>query len=187
VRRDGVDTAGRWSILEHDDGRVDQGAVIEWQARTLLRRYGVVCRRVLGRELQAPPWRDLLKVFRRLELAGEIRGGRFVSGLSGEQFALADAVTRLREVRRTRADGQLVVISAADPLNLVGIVSAGERVRAVAGNRIVYRDGVPLACLEGDYIRPLAAIDPAQAASVASALAGRAVPPVISGYVGKAG
>jgi ATP-dependent Lhr-like helicase len=126
-------------------------------------------------------------VYRRLEARGEIRGGRFVSGLSGEQFALAEAVERLREVRRTPHDHRIVVISAADPLNLAGIVTTGERVAAVASTRIAYRDGVPLAAMEGDYIRPLAEINPAIAAEVASALAGRRVPPVVSGFVGRAG
>ena len=88
-------------------------------------------RRVLAREALAAPWRELARVYRRLEARGEIRGGRFVSGMSGEQFALPRAVERLREVRRTPADGRLLTISTADPLNLVGIVTAGERVRAV--------------------------------------------------------
>ena len=105
------------------------------QARSLLRRYGVVFRRLLAREANAAPWRELTRVYRRLEARGEIRGGRFVSGMSGEQFALADAVERLREIRRTAPDGRCLVISAADPLNLAGIVTAGERVRAVARAR----------------------------------------------------
>jgi ATP-dependent Lhr-like helicase len=107
--------------------------------------------------------------------------------MSGEQFALAEAVERLREVRRTPPDGRLLMISTADPLNLTGIVTSGDRVRAVAGNRIVYRDGVPLAAMEGDYIKPLAEVDPTIARAVASALAGRSVPPVLSGYVGRTG
>jgi len=154
----------------------------------LLRRYGVVFRKLFGREANLAPWRELVRVYRRLEARGEIRGGRFVSGMSGEQFALPDAVERLREVRRTRADGRLLMISAADPLNLAGIVTAGERVRAVAASRIVYRDGVPLAAMEGDYVRPLtepAEVAPALASDVASLLAGRPMPPVISGFVGR--
>jgi len=107
--------------------------------------------------------------------------------MSGEQFATPDAVERLREVRRTASDGQLYVISAADPLNLSGVVTAGERVRAVATNRVAYRDGVPLAALEGDFIRPLVQSEPAIAGEVASALAGRRVPAVTSGYVGRSG
>jgi ATP-dependent Lhr-like helicase len=142
---------------------------------------------VLARETNAAAWRQLVRVYRHLELRGEIRGGRFVSGLSGEQFALPDAVTRLREIRRTPLDGRLVVISAADPLNLAGIVTTGDRVRAVAGTRIVYRDGVPLAALEGDYIRPLGSIEPSMAAAVATALAGRPAPPIVSGFIGRTG
>src|SRR5205807_4790736 len=110
-------------------------AAVEAQARSLLRRYGIVFRRLLAREATAAPWRELTRVYRRLEARGEIRGGRFVSGMSGEQFALGDAVDRLREIRRSAPDGQCLVISAADPLNLAGIVSAGERVRAVAATR----------------------------------------------------
>jgi ATP-dependent Lhr-like helicase len=107
--------------------------------------------------------------------------------MSGEQFALGEAVDRLREVRRSAAPGDLTVVSAADPLNLTGIVTTGDRIRAVAGTRIVYRDGVPLAALEGEYLRPLAEIPPALAANVTSALAGRRMPPVLSGFVGTRG
>jgi ATP-dependent Lhr-like helicase len=154
-------------------------------AWTLLARYGVVFRRVLARETSGVPWRDLARVYRQLEARGEIRGGRFVSGMSGEQFALPDAVDRLRELRRSAPDEALVTISAADPLNLTGIITAGERLRTAAGNRIVYRNGVPLAALEGDMLRTLADIDPSIAADVAAAAAGRRVP-VLSGFVGRA-
>jgi ATP-dependent Lhr-like helicase len=123
-------------------------------------------------------------VYRRLEARGEIRGGRFVSGMSGEQFALAEAVERLREVRREGADGRVIVISAADPLNLAGIVTSGERIRAVAGNRIACRDGVPVSVMEGDYLRPFAELEPHIAMEAAAALAGRKVP-VATGYVGR--
>jgi ATP-dependent Lhr-like helicase len=185
-RRLEASRAGRWCALIPGAPELADEA-IELQARSLLRRYGIVCRRLLAREVNATMWRTLVRAYRRLEWRGEIRGGRFVSGLSGEQFALPDAVTELREVRRTPPDRTLVVLSAADPLNLAGVVTPGERVRAVASNRIVYRDGVALAVMEGDYIRPLAAIDPADAGPVANALAGRAVPPVLSGYVGRTG
>ena len=143
----------------------------------------MVFRRLLLREANAAPWRELARVYRRLEARGEIRGGRFVSGMSGEQFALADAVDRLREIRRTPADGRLIVISAADPLNLAGIVTAGDRVRAAASSRVAYLNGVPVAALEGDYIRSLAEIDPSISAGLATALAGRRLPAVTSGYV----
>ena len=168
--------AGRWTEIPApalDQARDARDAAVEAQAWALLRRYGVVFRRILGRETLAAPWRELARIYRRLEARGEIRGGRFVSGMSGEQFALPRAVERLREVRRTAADGRLLAVSTADPLNLVGTVTAGERIRAAARNRVVYRDGVPLAVREGDFIRDLAPIDPAIAADVSRALSRR--------------
>ncbi|MCU1382944.1 MAG: cshA [Acidobacteria bacterium] len=181
---------GRWSLLpvRRADDEGQREAAVELQARTLLKRYGVVCRRLLAREANLAPWRELTRVFRRLEARGEIRGGRFVSGLSGEQFALAPAIERLREIRRTTADGRCLVISAADPLNLAGIVTAGERVRAATATRIAYRDGVPIAAMEGDYVRPLiplGEVAPAFAADVATTLAGRPMPAMLSGFVGR--
>ena len=161
-------------------------AAVEMRAWTLLHRYGVVFRRLLARETGGVAWRELARVYRRLEARGEIRGGRFVSGMSGEQFALADAVDRLREVRRASPDDRLATISAADPLNLTGIVTPGDRIRTVTGNRIVYRNGVPLAAMEGDMLRRLGDVDPEIASEVAAAAAGRRVP-VLSGYVGKLG
>jgi ATP-dependent Lhr-like helicase len=170
--------AGRWTVLGGPGACAREDAV-EAQAWTLLRRYGVVFRRLLARETNAANWRELTRIYRRLEARGEIRGGRFVSGMSGEQFALPDAVERLREVRRTPADGRLIAISAADPLNLAGIVTVGDRVRAAGRNRLVYRDGVPLAVLEGDAVRELAPIDPAIAADVSRALSRRRVPALL--------
>jgi ATP-dependent Lhr-like helicase len=169
---------GRWFVV--NTGTPDVEAV----AWTLLRRYGVVFRRVLTREMTSIPWRDLVHVYRRLEARGEIRGGRFVAGMSGEQFALPDAVERLREVRRTPPDNRLVTISAADPLNLTGIITPGDRLRTVTANRLVYLRGVPVSTMEGDMLRVLAPVDPAIAPAVAAAAAGRRVP-VVSGYVGR--
>jgi ATP-dependent helicase Lhr and Lhr-like helicase len=123
--------------------------LLEHVANVLLRRYGVVCWQVLIREAAwLPPWRDVLRVLHRMEARGHVRGGRFVTGLSGEQFALPEAVALLRDVRRRGAgDGALVCVSAADPLNLVGTLLPGDKVPAVAGNRVVFRDGVPAATL----------------------------------------
>ena len=149
-----------------------------------MRRYGVVFRRLLAREATTVTWRELVHVYRRLEARGEIRGGRFVGGMSGEQFALSSAVERLREIRRTPADDRLVTISAADPLNLTGIVTVGDRLRTVASNRIVYLRGVPVSAMEGDMLRVLAPVDAAMAPLIAAAAAGRRVP-VLSGYVGR--
>jgi len=175
--------AGRWSLLSM--GQSENADSIEMQARTLLRRYGVVFRRLLAREPNAASWRDLARVYRRLEARGEIRGGRFVHGMSGEQFALPEAIERLREVRREAASERLTIISAADPLNLTGILTEEERIRSVAGTRIAYRNGIAVSVMEGEYVRPLVELDASQAMNVATALAGRRVP-VASGWVGAA-
>jgi ATP-dependent Lhr-like helicase len=163
--------AGRWTPLVAATGTHDSD--VETLARALLRRYGVVFRRMLTREPTTVPWRDLTRVFRRLEARGELRGGRFVSGMSGEQFALPEAVERLREVRRTKPHHKVLAISAADPLNLAGIVTSGDRIRAAARTRIAYRDGVPLAVKEGDGVRKLTEFDPALAGDIALALRAR--------------
>jgi ATP-dependent Lhr-like helicase len=129
-------------------------------ARTLLQRYGVVFWRLLEREADwLPPWRDLLRVYRRLENRGEIRGGRFVAGFSGEQYALPDAIGMLREIRRRPVSGSLVSISGSDPLNLVGVLTPGPRLPALTGNRLLYRDGIPIALLAGGEVRFLAELD----------------------------
>jgi ATP-dependent Lhr-like helicase len=177
--------AGRWSVLDVADSEWEIDALNEAQARVLLRRYGVVFRRVVARETNLVPWRDLARVLRRLEARGEIRGGRFVSGMAGEQFALPAALEQLREIRRTPPTGRLLAICAADPLNLAGILTSGERVRAIEANRIVYRDGIAIAALEGEFMRPLAPIDRAMGADVVAALTGRRLPAVTAGYVGR--
>jgi ATP-dependent Lhr-like helicase len=121
-----------------------------------MRRYGVVFWRLLEREAERlPPWRDLLRVYRRLESRGEIRGGRFVAGFTGEQFALPEAVGLLRETRRKKPSGSLASISGADPLNLVGILTPGPRLPALTGNRLLYEDGLPIATLAAGEIQVL--------------------------------
>ena len=150
-----VDTAGRWALLK-TDAAGDDGKRIEEIARALLRRYGVVFRALLAREARLPTWRELAAVYRRLEARGEIRGGRFVSGFGGEQFALSDAVGRLRAVRKLDRSGELIALSGADPLNLVGIVTPEARVSGVTPNRVLYRDGLAIAALEGGELRRLA-------------------------------
>jgi ATP-dependent Lhr-like helicase len=145
--------AGRWSLLRRDDESVpappraafaDSPAWVETLARQYLRRYGLVFRDLLGREARCPPWRELARVYRRMEARGELRGGRFAQAFSGEQFALPEALDALRSVRRTRADGtERVSVCASDPLNLVGIVTPGPRVPASSSARIDFVDGVP--------------------------------------------
>ncbi len=114
----------------------------------LLRRYGVVFREVLARESNLPKWRELLIAFRRLEDRGEVRGGRFVNGFLGEQFALPEAVESLRAMRNLAASGEIITISAADPLNLVGFIVPGERVAAISGRYVSFRDGVAVEAAE---------------------------------------
>jgi ATP-dependent Lhr-like helicase len=139
-RRAGA-AGGRWALLRRDAPAPD---VLERLAAQYLRRWGVVFRDLLGREAAPPPWRELLPVYRRLEARGEIRGGRFVAGFTGEQFALPDAVPALRAVRRSPREGaERVDLSGADPLNLVGLLTPGERVPATLGHRVILVDGVP--------------------------------------------
>jgi ATP-dependent Lhr-like helicase len=140
----GIEDAGRWALVRRERIATPglEPAALEHVARSLLKRYGVVFWKMLAREADnLPPWRDLLHCFRRLEARGEVRGGRFVAGFSGEQFALPDAVGTLRDTRRADSSGALVGVSGADPLNLVGIVVPGPRVPALASNRVLYRDG----------------------------------------------
>ena len=160
----GIADAGRWALLRRNAG--DQSKqnpeTLEHVARTLLKRYGVVCWRLLAREADwLPPWRDLLRVYQRLEARGEIRGGRFIAGLSGEQFALPEAVSLLRGMRQKPASETLVAVSGADPLNLIGSIVAGNKVPALTNSKILYRDGVPIATLIGGEFATLEAMDAA--------------------------
>ena len=135
----------RWSLLEAAN---PQSESLEARARQLLHRYGILFPELLARDSMAPRWRDLVQLLRRMEARGEIRGGRFVGGFVGEQFALPEAVEALRNTIKQEPFGQPVVVSACDPLNLVGILTPGERVPAILGNKIVFKDGVPLCSLE---------------------------------------
>ena len=134
-------SAGRWSLLHPPHGE-DSGRSLESVCRVLLERYGVVFRELLVRESMLPRWRDMLITYRRLEDRGEIRGGRFISGFIGEQFALPVAVESLRAMKNLPLTGEIITISAADPLNLAGIVVPGERVPAISGKHLSFKDGV---------------------------------------------
>jgi ATP-dependent Lhr-like helicase len=177
----GMDDAGRWAIVAPAAvpaaaNDASTAAHVEHIARTLLKRYGVVLWRLLEREAQRlPPWRDLLRVYRTLESRGEIRGGRFVAGIPGEQYALPEAVGLLRETRRRKPAGSLVSISAADPLNLIGILTPGPRVPALTGNRILFEDGLPAAVLTGGAMQILVPADPPKEWELRLALLGRTV------------
>ena len=134
-------SAGRWALL-HAGEDVERARRVEAACWMLMRRYGIVVRDLLSREANLPKWREMLTTFRRMEDRGEIRGGRFVDGFLGEQFALPVAVESLRSLRREESRGEEITLSAADPLNLVGILVPGERVPAISGRTVAYRDGV---------------------------------------------
>ncbi len=201
----GVESAGRWAIFRRsaqaNGGAAEESGpsaaktttawiepnleAVETQARALLRRYGVVFRRLLERETNLAPWRELSRVYRRLEARGEIRGGRFVAGFSGDQFALPEAVGLVRSMRRESPTGRLLAVSAADPLNLAGIVTPGPRITALAGNRVLYRDGVPVAAHESGKVRLLGEVGDAGEREVTEALLRRSVPPQLRVYLGR--
>jgi ATP-dependent Lhr-like helicase len=187
-----MDEAGRWvrlgtrnSEVQHAGGmRTDADReTLEAIALKLLQRYGVVFRKILDRESISVPWRDLLRVLRRLEARGEIRGGRFLGGFSGEQFATPEAVQLLRSIRRAPAEGIMISVSAADPLNLLGIVVPTGRLSPSASNRVLYRDGVPIALAEAKEIRFLIEMTPAEQWQARQALLRRHVPPKVRAYL----
>jgi len=216
-------SAGRWSLLSRNsrgsNPTVRGGAAsapdpeaTEEVARTLLKRYGVVFKKLLEREGIVVPWRVLLRLYHRLEARGEIRGGRFVAGISGEQFALPDAVGMLRSIRRAHpatpdlfgagsrpqlgsddnqanavtdrpAQESLISISAADPLNLAGIISPGARVTAHTSNRVLYRDGAPIASLESNETKFLVELSRTMEWKAKAALLRKATPPQLRSYL----
>jgi ATP-dependent Lhr-like helicase len=159
-----IEFAGRWSLLRkfpaedfskngNDDlHSKNRGDALEVFAKVLLRRYGVMFRKLLEREALKVSWFELGRIYRRLEARGEIRGGYFINGVSGEQFALPEAIGSLRSIRKIKASGELVTLSAADPLNLIGILTPGARIASVWKNRILLRDGVPVAGLEAGKV-----------------------------------
>ena len=205
-----VEFAGRWSLLrvlaggsesgsEGESAAAEGGPVVprngsggpmekedacELYARTLLRRYGIMFRRLLEREPFKASWYELGRIYRRLEARGEIRGGHFVAGVSGEQFAMPEAVGLLRGLRKAPARGELVVLSGADPLNLVGILTPGPRVAALVGNRILFRDGLPVAVLEAGQVRALGERSDLTDLAIEDALTIGKLPPSLRPYYG---
>ncbi len=180
----GIEESGRWTLVK----RTPPGAaskrpyyepdldMVEHIVHSLLRRYGVVFWRLLQREAAwLPAWRDMLRVLRRLEARGDIRGGRFVAGASGEQFALPEAIGMMRETRRAPASGTLVSLSGADPLNLVGVIAPGAKVPALLNNRVLYRDGVAIASLVAGEIQWIESLEPAAARAAEDALIRRKI------------
>jgi ATP-dependent Lhr-like helicase len=188
-------SAGRWSILHRPEPEIVStnrfsnpsipAETKEALARILLQRYGVVFKRLLEREGIVVPWRDLLRVYHRLEARGEIRGGRFVAGISGEQFALPDAVGLVRSIRRAPAKDVMISVSAADPLNLAGVITPGTRVTAHAANRVLYCDGTPCAVLESGETRFLTEMSRTLEWQAKAALLRKATPPVLRSYLSR--
>ncbi len=163
--------SGRWSLIRSNQPvETDRYQHCEHIARVLLRRYGIVFRKLLDQEDILPPWRELLYVFRRMEARGELRGGRFVQGFAGEQYALPEAVNALREIRKQSKKGDLVAISAADPLNLTGVITPGQRVPSQPGQRILYRDGIPIANSAQGKISFLESVEPQDEWQIRNAL-----------------
>jgi ATP-dependent Lhr-like helicase len=158
-------------------------ASTEFIADVLLRRYGIMFRALLARETAAPPWQELLRVYRKKEAQGEIRGGRFVAGHYGEQFALPEAVESLRALRKQTAQEEICVVSAADPLNLIGIVTPGAKLSALTGNRILYKNGIPTAALTGKETRWLTSVDKDASWPLENRLIRRTVPPQLKAYL----
>ena len=197
----GMQDAGRWALVRKNERHAANGlretpkvhsaslhasrtpqasrlttdpATIEHICRTLLARWGVVFWKLIDREANwLPPWRELLMCLRRLEARGEIRGGRFVAGFSGEQFALPEAIGPLREARRKPEANEYVSLSAADPLNLVGILTPGARIPSLTGNRVLYSDGVPVAALIGGETKFLEELPPEEQWRAQNLLLGR--------------
>jgi ATP-dependent Lhr-like helicase len=183
----GIEDAGRWSLLQapQEADALAEGDAVEKLARAYLKRYGVVFRKVLEREAWTPPWRELLYVYRRLEARGEIRGGRFVTGYSGEQFALSEAIESLRRTRKEPPTQRLISVSAADPMNMIGILTAGGRLPANPANRVLYRDGEPTAVLEGGNMKPLLPVAMEQEWELKKALVQKSSPPRLRAYLGR--
>jgi ATP-dependent Lhr-like helicase len=175
----GMADAGRWALVRRATvaapDRKDEA--VEHVVRTLLRRWGVIFWKLLTREADwLPPWRDILSCCRRLEARGEIRGGRFVAGFSGEQYATPEAVGLLRDVRRKKPGGAHLALSAADPLNLIGILTPGSRLPSIAGNRLLYRDGMPIATYAAGEIHFLENLPPKEQWEAQTALLRRHAP-----------
>ncbi|HEY6927269.1 MAG TPA: DEAD/DEAH box helicase, partial [Steroidobacteraceae bacterium] len=192
----GMDAAGRWALVRRQTtvaavdaneqpsrlaARQQDDEAVEHIARTLLKRWGVVFWRLLAREADwLPPWRDLLMCYRRLEARGEIRGGRFVAGFTGEQYAAPEAIGLLRDTRRKPHAQHHVSLSGADPLNLVGILTPGQRLPALNSNRVLYRDGIPVAVFAGGEVRFLEKLEAKEQWDAQSLLLRRHVPAVLS-------
>ncbi len=182
----GMEHAGRWSLLNiQPDETYSLDAELEELAFIYLKRYGVIFRTMIQKEAYAPKWRDLVRVLRRLEARGEIRGGYFISGMSGEQYALPEVISQLRTIRKREKANLKITISACDPLNLTGIVTPGKRVSQYPGNRIMYVDGAVIAIKEGEEIIYSQKLSNEQAWTTKNEILRKHNPAVLKAYLGK--
>ncbi|MCP5344073.1 MAG: DEAD/DEAH box helicase [Pseudomonadales bacterium] len=190
----GVEDAGRWSLMQeqHTEARGEVTLNDEQLDRLImiyLERWGVLFRRVLERESAAPPWRVLLQRLRLMELQGVLRGGRFIAGVGGEQFALPETVTRLRQFGKNQdaeqRSSEYVSLAAADPVNLLGILLPETRLPRLAKNRVLYKDGLPLAVLEKNEVRFLREVDEKEQWQLQQVLTQRDYPTRLRAYIGR--
>ncbi len=180
---DPMEAAGRWSLIHASTAADD--ARVEAIARALLQRWGVLFRPLAAGDANLPPWRLIFRALRRLEDRGEVRGGRFVEGIAGEQFALPDAVAALRHCRAENVLNQQASISAADPLNLTGRILAGERVPARSANRVLMRNGVPVAARVAGEILLYGDVAPDERWKLSEAVVSRDIPRSVRSYLGR--
>ncbi|MBL4716410.1 MAG: ATP-dependent DNA helicase, partial [Bacteroidia bacterium] len=181
-----IEEAGRWNLLQpNGQNTYDKKQSLEVIARILLRRYGIVFRKLLTQEVMAPPWRELVSIYRVLEARGEIRGGRFVTGVWGEQFALPEVIPQLRSINKQEKSESYVSLSASDPLNLTGVITPGKRIPSIYSNRILYKNGVPIAVKEGKEIKYLIDLPEDEKWVIQKKLIQRKFSPKLKGYLGK--
>jgi len=184
----GIEHAGRWSLIpkstDQQKGSI-KAELIEQLIFIYLKRWGILFRSILETEVFAPPWRVVVRVLRRLELKGTLRGGRFVAMVSGEQFARPETVEQLRRIRKQKKTGELISISAADPLNLLGILYPENKVSALTHNRILFRDGIPIAARVGKETCFLRDIPKKDQWAFQKALIRKTFPPHLRAYLGK--
>mgnify|MGYP000387666613 CR=1 FL=1 len=184
----GIEHAGRWALNQNFKAAEEETQDYETLEEIIaiyLKRWGVLFRSLIERESFAPPWRVLVRVLRRMELRGDLRGGRFVSQVSGEQYAPPEIVEELRKVRSKPASEKMISLSAADPLNLLGTILPGKKVSKLTSNRILFRGGIPLAVLEGGEVKYLKEFPPEEEWQVKKALLLGKTPPRLKYYLGK--
>ena len=181
-----MDQAGRWTLINQSKSKQDDRMdYLENMCMVLLKRYGILFRKIADKEQLAPSWKELVRVLRILEARGVIRGGRFVQGVWGEQYALSEAVTSLRKIKKEQPVDELVTISASDPLNLTGIITPGKKIPAYYSNRILYKNGIPVALKEGKEVSWLEEFEGEEKWKIHHTVMERTIPPKLRQYLGK--